>query len=270
MTAPGSDYEVIRSADDRYQVLSSLVTSRTKRHRRRQCIVQGVRPVNRALETGWPLEALLWREGGRLSDWARRVIETAEAPSRYQLTPTLMAGLGGKDEPAELLLVARIPDRRLEDIDLDATSVVCVLDRIQSPGNLGSIVRSADAFGAAAVIVLGHSADPYDPAAVRASTGSIFAVPVVAVEDAGVLTSWSADHGLRIVGGDESAPSVGDGDLAPPVVILLGSEGRGLSRAAADACQRSVSIPMWGQATSLNVASAASILLYEAKRGVRG
>ena len=262
---------VLRSADDRYQVLSSLLTSRSKRHRRRQFIVQGVRPVTSALETGWPLEAVIWRGGARLSRWAAGVLDETGAATRYQVTDALMAGLSGKDEPAEVLLVARIPGWEMAALPAGPDTVVCVVDRIASPGNLGSIIRSADAFGAAGVVTVGHAADPYDPACVRASTGSVFSVPVVAVAGMEEVAAWCGPTlegraRVRLVGGDESGPALARGDLAPPVAILLGSEGRGLSRAAAEACERLVSIPMVGRASSLNVASAATVLLYESRR----
>ena len=262
---------VLQSADDRYQVLSSLLTSRSKRHRRRQFIVQGVRPITMALEAGWPLEAVIWKGRSRLSRWAAGVLDQAAVTTRYQVTDSLMAGLSGKHEPAEVLLVARIHEREMASLPVGPDTVVCVLDRIASPGNLGSIIRSADAFGAAGVVTVGHAADPYDPACVRASTGSVFSVPVAEVGGMEEVVAWCVptQEGrarVRLVGGDESGPALAPGDLAPPVAILLGTEGRGLSRAAAEACERLVSIPMVGRASSLNVASAATVLLYESHR----
>ncbi|MHB1924962.1 MAG: TrmH family RNA methyltransferase, partial [Acidimicrobiales bacterium] len=200
------------------------------------------------------------------SSWAAGVLERIEVVTRYEVTDALMAGLSGKEEPAEVLLVARMPDRSLGGLSIGPDSVVCVVDRIASPGNLGSIVRSADAFGAAGVVTVGHAADPYDPTCVRASTGSIFSVPVVAVAGMEEVVGWSGSTGLRLVGADESGPALAPGDLAPPVAVVLGSEGRGLSRAAVESCQRLVSIPMRGGASSLNVASAATVLLYESRR----
>ena len=264
---------VLKTADDRYQVLSSLLTSRSKRHRRGRFIVQGVRPVTLALEAGWPLEAVIGRAGGRLSRWAAGVWDEAPVATRYRVTDALMVGLCGKEEPAEVLLVARVPERSLADVPVGSSTVICVVDRIASPGNLGSIIRSADAFGAAGVVTVGHAADPYDPACVRASTGSIFNVPVVAAADMAAVTTWCAAPAssagwpaVRLVGADESSPTLAAGDLAPPVAIVLGSEGRGLSRSAVDACERLVSVPMVGKASSLNVASAATVLLYESRR----
>jgi 23S rRNA (uridine2479-2'-O)-methyltransferase len=254
----------IRSADDRYQVLSSLLTTRAKRHRRRAFIVQGVRQIDAALAAGWPLEAVAWRRGRHLSQWASGIVERAEVADRYELEPSLMAGLSGKDDPAELVLVAKIPVRRLSDTPVGPDTVACVLDRIASPGNLGSVVRSADALGAGVVVTVGHGADPYDPVCVRASTGSLFVVPVVSTSSIEEVVSWCAvGDGVQLVGADEQGQPSGPGDLGPPVALVLGSEGRGLSRAARDACARTVAIPMAGRAaTSLNVAVAAGILLH--------
>lgn len=259
----------IATANDQYQVLSSLLVSRQQRHRRRQFLVQGVRPVSEALRSGWPLEAALWRGGTRLSAWARGVIDSAPAGRGYELSGPLLDRLAEK-EGSEVLLVAKTPEASLGSVVPGPGTVLCCLDRVQSPGNLGSVLRSADAFGVAAVLLLGHSADPYDPRAVRASTGSVFHVPAVPVAGPEELSAWLA--GLpeqcrpRVVAGEESAPPLGPGDLRPPLLLVLGGEGSGLSRAAAALCEVRVGVPMTGSASSLNLASAASILLYEAFR----
>jgi hypothetical protein len=153
------------------------------------------------------LEAVAWRRGRHLSQWASGIVERAEVADRYELEPSLMAGLSGKDDPAELVLVAKIPVRRLSDTPVGPDTVACVLDRIASPGNLGSVVRSADALGAGVVVTVGHGADPYDPVCVRASTGSLFVVPVVSTSSIEEVVSWCAvGDGVQLVGADEQGP----------------------------------------------------------------
>jgi TrmH family RNA methyltransferase len=149
---------------------------------------------------------------------------------------------------------------------------VVAFDRPVGPGNLGSVIRSADAFGAAGVVVTGHAADPYDPAAVRASMGSLFAVPVVRTSDLDALDAWLAllradAADLRVVGSSTHAPTpLAEADLSRPLVLAVGNETRGLSHAWTERCDELVRIPMTGSASSLNVAAAAAILLHETMR----
>src|SRR5262249_8088551 len=140
-------------------------------------------------------------------------------------------------------------------------------DRPTDPGNIGAVVRSADAFGASGVIVTGHAADVYDPKAVRAGTGSLFAVPVVRTPGPGPVIEWARAAHLPIVGTDETGGFLaGDYDLGAPVLIVIGNETRGMSAAWLAACDDVVRIPIGGAASSLNAASAATVLLYEAAR----
>ena len=147
-----------------------------------------------------------------------------------------------------------------------------VFDRPTSPGNIGTLIRSADAFGAGGVIVAGHAADVYDPRSVRASTGSLFCLPVVRVASHRPVLDWI--EGLRgqgldvaLVGTDEDADlDLADTDLTQPTVVLVGNETTGVSAAWRDACHRLVRIPMVGAASSLNAATAASVVLYESMR----
>jgi tRNA G18 (ribose-2'-O)-methylase SpoU len=147
-----------------------------------------------------------------------------------------------------------------------------VFDRPASPGNIGSIIRSADAFGADGVIVTGHAADVYDPRSVRASTGSLFGVPAVRVPSHREVMAWAAERRargcpLRIVGTDEHGEAdLFDFDLAGPTLLLIGNETKGLSTAWREACDHMVRIPMTGTASSLNAANAATAVLYEAAR----
>ena len=157
-------------------------------------------------------------------------------------------------------------------IRVTASFLGVVLDRPSSPRNVGTVVRSADAFGAAGVIVTGHGADPYDPKAVRASTGSLFAVPVVRdAAPTGVL-AWIRDQRasgvpVAVLGTDEKGEvEVAEQDLTGPALIVVGNETSGLSEAWRAACDQIARIPITGSASSLNAASAATVLLYEAAR----
>jgi TrmH family RNA methyltransferase len=147
-----------------------------------------------------------------------------------------------------------------------------VADRPGSPGNLGALLRSCDVFGVDGLLVTGHACDLFDPLAVRASAGSLFSVPAVHLASQRELSEWLASARaeigeVRVVGSSaRAAESLADFDFGASTVLVLGSESRGLSAAYRERCDGIVSIPMLGKATSLNVTSAAAILLYEIRR----
>ncbi len=259
-----------------FQQWQALLTNRSKRQRAGEFLVQGVRPISLAVERGWEIRALLASDGPGLSRWGREVIDAAGAP-RSVVAAELMRELGGKDEDApELLAVVAMPPDDLTRIAPGANLLVVVFDRPTAPGNIGTLVRSADAFGASGVIVTGHAADPYDPKAVRASTGSLFALPVVRVPSHREVLDWVGDLrgdgvAAQVVGTDERGPvEIAEHDLSGPTVLAVGNETHGLSAAWREACDQTVRIPITGAASSLNAASAASVALYEAARQRRG
>jgi TrmH family RNA methyltransferase len=187
------------------------------------------------------------------------------------MAPELVDELAEK-ESAELIGVVAFRDDRLDDLAPDPHLLVVVLDRPSTPGNIGTVVRSADAFGASAVVVAGHAADPYAPQAVRASTGSLFALPVIhadsAVDVLDQVGSWrSGGLPVEVVATDEhGSMDVADYDLTGPRVLLIGNEATGLSAGWREAADVTVRIPITGAASSLNAASAATVVLYERAR----
>ena len=136
-----------------------------------------------------------------------------------------------------------------------------------NPGNVGTIVRTASAIGSDGVILIGPSADPYDPVAVKASMGAIFTVPVAVSPAAAEFLDWAAAGQVTVAATSaRGSVSCWDADLAPPLAVLLGSEGAGLPADLLAATDLRVAIPMTGTAESLNLAVAASVLLYEVRR----
>ena len=259
----------VTTRNARFQQWHALLDNRTKRHRLGEFLVQGVRPISAAVEHGWSVRALLGDDRERRSTWAAGLWDS-RAPAlaraeRVLLARDLLAELGGKDEAPELVAVVAIPDDDLGG--LAPHSLVVVLDRPTSPGNIGTVARSADAFGAGGLVVTGHAADPYDPRSVRASTGSLFALTVVRAPAPREVLDWAAGSGHRVVGLDEhGAVDVRDADLTGPLVLVVGNETTGLATAWRDGADQAVSIPMRGAASSLNMATAASIVLHEALR----
>jgi TrmH family RNA methyltransferase len=260
--------EALHAGDGRVQTWLSLLTNRAKRHQRASFVVQGVRPISQAIEHEWPLHALLVNGSVSLSTWAREILRRSPA-ERHILEPDLLARFGQQEHCPELVAIAEMPPDELSRVQTQSELVV-VVDRPTQSGNLGSIIRSADAFGADGVVVTGHGVDPYEPAAVRATTGSLFALPTVHAPAPAAVVAWAtaAMPDAQIVGTDEEGDAITDAavDLTRPTILVLGNETRGMSQAWRSACHQVVRIPMVGAASSLNVANAGSILLYEAHR----
>ncbi|HEY3902954.1 MAG TPA: TrmH family RNA methyltransferase [Streptosporangiaceae bacterium] len=264
----------VGSRNATFQQWQALLVNRTKRHRTGEFLVQGVRPVSEAVRCGWTIRALLHDGRTAPSKWALELWETAPAAARFVVAPELMAELGEKSEGApELLAVAELPPDDLSRLAVAGrTLLVTVFDRPASPGNVGTLIRSVDAFGGTGLVVTGHGADPYDPRCVRASTGSFFSVPVVRAGSHREVIDWvgglrSAGSPVAVIGTDEDgAVDVRAADLTGPVVLVIGNETTGLTAAWRAECDVLVNLPMTGSASSLNAATAGSIVLYEAMR----
>lgn len=259
-----------RNAD--FQQWQALLTNRTKRHRLGQFLVHGVRPINLAIAAGWQLAALIRPIDARPSRWAAQVWDGAEC-RRVEMPDDLVRELGERAEATpELVAVVTMPPDDLDRLTAPDPLIV-VFDRPTQPGNIGTLQRSMDAFGASGLIVTGHAADPYDPKAVRASTGSCFNIPTVRIDSVDTVLGWIAaqEGSWRVLatdeGGEQELRAV---DLTGPTLLVIGNETRGISNAWREVCDQVVSIPMVGGASSLNAAVAGSIVLHEALRQRRG
>jgi TrmH family RNA methyltransferase len=269
-------HQRVASRNARFQQWQTLLTNRQKRTRAGRFFVQGVRPLTLAAEQGWDIEELLVDADRRLSRWAEEFISAVAAADAeiVALPSDLLAELGEKDQETapELLAVVAMPPDDLSRIPLTGDFLGVAFDRPAQPGNLGTLIRSADAFGADGVVVTGHAADVYDPRTVRASTGSLFALPVVRSTSHRELAAWVAAQRARgcpimIAGTDEHGDrDVFDVDFTQPTLLLVGNEAAGLSGGWHELCDLTVSIPMTGAASSLNAATAATAILYEIAR----
>jgi TrmH family RNA methyltransferase len=262
----------IERRNARFQQWQALLTNRTKRTRSGEMLVQGVRPISQAIAHGLEIRTLLSDGRETPSRWARELLESPPAPVVH-LAPELIAELGERDDGApELLAVAAVPSDNLDRLAVRPDSVVVVFDRPTGPGNIGSLARSVDALGGAGLVVTGHAADPWDPAAIRASTGSVFAVPVLRAPSHREVLDWVASRraagepwtvlGLDEAGGRELAEE----DLSGPTLLVVGNETVGMSAGWREACDAIAEIPMSGSASSLNAAVAGSLALYEVSR----
>ena len=260
----------VSTANAAFQRIDVLQRNRTKRHRYGEFVAEGVRAINGAIAAGWTMRSFAYARGRQLSRWASSILESSTADTHFEMDAALFEQLSEKDEPSELIAVVAMRPDSTERIPVRQGMTVVIVDRPASPGNLGTLIRSCDAFGAAGVIVTGHGVDPYDPATIRASVGSFFAVPCVSLASHRDVADWLARvrrsfPSLRAVGTSAHAPTrLRDYAWPPETAIVVGNETSGLSHAYRELCDDLVGIPMAGTATSLNAAVATSIVLYEA------
>ena len=172
--------------------------------------------------------------------------------------------------PAGLVAVCSVPETTLDDVLADSR-LLAVAVEISEPGNAGTLIRIADAMGADAVVLAGHSVDPYNGKCLRASAGSIFSIPVVSAPDALAAVDALTETGLQVLGTTvDGELSLDDADLSQPTAWLFGPEAHGLPVDLAAKATHRVHIPMPGNAESLNVASAAAICLYQSAKAQPG
>jgi len=264
----GPVYRKISKNNATFQELQSLASNRNRRFREGRFLVEGVKPLNRLAERKWGVDALLVREGAA-SAWASGYADRVGPGTVYEVSPDLMAQLSGKEGDSELIAVAKAPDLDPGRLPSVETGVFVVADRPNSPGNLGSLVRSAEALGAAGVLTYGHAADFFDPKCVRASIGALFSIPLAHLDSEDDFHRWlaglaAANAPVQVAAMDENGTmDAWQLNKAGLTVLIVGNETNGLSRAFKEACTAVVRIPMVGSSTSLNAANSGSILLYE-------
>jgi TrmH family RNA methyltransferase len=230
-------------------------------------IVDGAREILRALGAGVRVEtAFIAPDLIRSPDAAQVADRLRGRTGTVEVSPQVLAKVAFGERSDGIVAVVATPTATLADLALPRDAVVVVIEAIEKPGNLGAVLRSADGAGASAVIVADPRTDPFNPNAIRASLGTIFAIPVVTATAAEAL-AWLVGKAIRpIAAVVDAALQYSDADLTGPVAIVLGSEAEGLSATWSDPRVAAVSIPMHGIADSLNVSTAAAILLYESVR----
>ncbi|MGW8250642.1 MAG: TrmH family RNA methyltransferase [Anaerolineales bacterium] len=264
----------------------TLITSRSnpkiksirqlRQHKYRQqtgrFLVEGIHHVGQAVEaaasgqTSTTIDTIFYAPDLLTSDYAHMLVEQAALSGIdcYALSPDVFTSVAEKENPQGILAVAHLSQMMIDEISAQAQPWVVALASPQDPGNIGTILRTIDAVGASGLLLLDDSADPLHPSAVRASMGAIFWYPVVSASFHD-FAAWSRRQDYHVYG--TSAHGSTDyrriHDFEKPMVLLLGSEREGLSEQQIAHCQHLLRLPMHGRVSSLNLAVAAGILLYE-------
>ncbi len=241
--------------------------------RRRQglTLVEGYRELTNARQAGWAVATLLVCAELAGEALTQELLAPAQlVPRPYEFLPVsaaVFAKLAVRERSDGVLAVLRTPRRTLAGLDLPANPLVLVLEAVEKPGNLGAILRTADAAPAHAVLVGDPRTDLYNPNVIRASLGGIFTVPTVAAPMSEVL-AFLQEKGIRTFAAAlaDEAKDYTAASFTGPTALVLGTEADGLTPATRQACDETVIIPMRGVLDSLNVSVAAAVLTFEAVR----
>ncbi|MCR9177485.1 MAG: RNA methyltransferase [Alphaproteobacteria bacterium] len=260
-----TDFEITSAANPEIKSIRAL---NTKKGRSEQgaFLSEGLRHVLEAARVGWTIRRLLIsktaRQGPLLEE--ARTACVASGGRVLVVPPALMERVAKRDNAQSVIAVIEQRRRALTDIPGDGPGVFLVLEDVRDPGNLGSILRTADAFGISGVLLVGTCCDPFSVEAVRASMGSVVNVPVTEADRDGFL-AWHAGWRGATVGAHLKGTDLPRlRDLTGGVLILMGNEQAGLSAPLSDICETLVRIPMRAGSDSLNLAAAAAIMAYEA------
>ena len=258
------------------------LSGRQERDERRRTAVEGAREIGLALGRGVvPVEAYVCPElvaGPAAERAARHLVDMAAAglTELFYVTPAVFAKMAYRGGSDGLLLVIPYRRRRLDELTFRAAPFLVVVEEAEKPGNLGAILRTADAAGVDALLVPAapgdqaadgsRGTDPHNPNVIRASLGAYFTVPVV-IAPAGEIIAWLRERGIALVATTPAAETLYTAaDLSGPLAVVMGSEAWGLSETWLAAADVRLRIPMAGQVDSLNLSAATALLVYEVVR----
>ena len=250
--------------------IKHAVKLRERRQREREglMLVEGRDELSLALASGVRPQTLFYCPSffgaTRPEGWLEQAREAGA--ELIEVSPAVFEKIAYRENPDGWLAVIPALRRRLDDLSPGANPLLVVAEAIEKPGNLGAILRSADAAGATGLIICDPTTDLANPNVVRSSRGTLFSVPVAEADGAETI-AWLRARGIKLVAATPQANLVyTEADLRGPAAIAVGAEDEGLSRAWLEQADIAVRIPMLGRVNSLNVATAATLLLYEAVR----
>jgi TrmH family RNA methyltransferase len=255
----------ITSTRNRRVVEARKLDQKKYRERQARFRVEGLQALTMALEAGFCPVEIFYSEEVCVSPQADYLLDEfrRRGAALLSVSAEVLAVLVDRKGSAGLVGIFPRCDAALDALAFRQDDLVLVLDRLHYPGNLGTLIRTADAVGAAAVILLEPCVDAYHPQAVRSSMGSLFNLPVLHTGDGPGTLTYLSEQGLRLVGADpHKGHPWGSGLWQGGVALILGNEGRGLSREVAACVEDRASLSMVGKAESLNVAVAGGVLMY--------
>ncbi len=231
-------------------------------------VIEGVHLIEMAIASGASIQEVFFTDVFGSRKEGQRVLRLirGKAAKLFEITEKIMRRLADTETPQGIVAVVTYPSPTLDKLPLKSEPLLVVVDGIRDPGNLGTIIRTSDAAGADAVVLLPGTCAAFMPKAIRATAGSIFNIPVIHTEESALL-GWLKARGITLaVTSVDAEKSFFDSDLGMPVALVFGNEAQGVGETLKRAADLSLRIPIYGKAESLNVATSAAICLYEAAR----
>jgi TrmH family RNA methyltransferase len=228
-------------------------------------LIEGYRELKRAVDARRKIESCFYCPEFFLGENEEELIKNTNAPS-FECSSQVFSKISYRDRPDGILAVAPQIHLSLTSLKLSKNPFFLIAESIEKPGNLGTILRSSDAAGVDAVIVCDPTTDIHNPNVVRASVGTLFTVPVVSASSEEVISFLQKNKISIVAATPHTSLIFTEANFKVPLALVVGTEQYGLSKQWLDLANIAVRIPMWGAADSLNVASAATLLLYEVSR----
>ena len=252
------------------QKIKNLVLLQQKSSERRKAglfVVEGQREIMHCVTNGYVIDSLFTLDEALGMDiLCQQTILSGSAPMVYLVNQKVYEKIAYRGGTEGIIATVRIKEHTLADLQLSESPLVVVLESVEKPGNLGAILRSADAAGVDAVIVCDSLTDLYNPNLVRSSIGAIFSVPCVACSSDECI-AFLKERGIQILTAQLQDSSLYyDTDMKRPTAIVMGTESTGLTDVWRKAADAHIRIPMLGKLDSLNVSVSAAVLMYEAVR----
>jgi RNA methyltransferase, TrmH family len=232
-------------------------------------VVEGIQGVIEALNSGAWVHAVVYAPDLLTSELALDAIATAEQRGvRCETVSTfIFQSLSERENPVGVLALVEQRLLALDALHPEPTGLYLALYNVSDPGNLGTIIRTMDAVGGNAIFLVGQTVDPFHPATVKASAGTIFSMPLLPIPDLEPLLEWCQRAGVAVVGtSDRATEEYWSVDYPLPLLLMMGSEAHGLPEEVLAGLPQTINIPMNGTADSLNLAVATALALYEVRR----
>ena len=244
------------------------IKEKRRKYKYEAFLIEGPHLVEMALQSGTAIKKAFFTEEFSSGRGGASLLKklTGSGAGMFRITAQILSMLSDTETPQGVIATAAYNPCSLDTLQVSENAMIVIIDGIQNPGNLGTIIRTADAAGADALIMLPGTCDAFMPKALRSTAGSLFTLPIAYAETAAVIR-WLREKAIGLSVTDAKAPvEIHQADLTHPLAFVFGNEAHGVSDSLKKAATVLLSIPILGKAESLNVAASAAICLYEAVR----
>jgi TrmH family RNA methyltransferase len=258
---------LINTENAEFQIIQSLKLNRIKRNQLNEIFIEGIECIKQVIKANIEITRIIVNDLKIMSNWGNGVIKKYGKAKIIEMSNELYGKLADKSNPSEMLITAKIKHNTIDDIHTEDPFII-VFDRPSDYGNLGSIIRSANAFNVDGIFIIGHGIDIYESKVIRASLGSVFFAKIVQIESMNKLLNYintqKIKNNMEIIGTDSTGTvPINKYKIKRPVMVIIGNEAKGMSIKLKEICDKIIKIPMEGNINSLNVSCAASIIMWE-------